>query len=76
MHYAWPRNISANSAQRAARVVQEVPRQGIDECARFMRARWMHNQPGLLVDDNEMLILIQNVERNVLGCKRVRGRRG
>jgi hypothetical protein len=30
----------------------------------------MHHQPGGLVDDDELIVLVENVQRNVLGGTR------
>jgi hypothetical protein len=39
--------------------------QGVDECAGQIPARGMCNHPGGLVDNYDILVLIQDVERDV-----------
>ncbi len=45
--------------------VLRVVHEGVDECARPMAAGGVHDEPRLLVDGNELIILMHNAERNI-----------
>ena len=50
-----------------ALIVAKMPGQSVDECAAVIAATRMHDESCRLVDDEQDIILIDNVERNVLG---------
>ena len=45
----------------------QVIRQGVDQGAGPVAARRMHYEVGLLVDRNEIVVLVDHIERDVLG---------
>ena len=43
--------------------------QRIDQRAGLMPARRMHDEAGRLVDDEEMVVLVDDVERDIFGLR-------
>lgn len=45
----------------------EMPGEGIEQCAVPVAVSWVYDQSGLLVDDNEVVVFINNVDWNFFG---------
>src|SRR5438093_466148 len=60
-------NLVCRSAGRAK--LPEVKRQGTCQRSRPVAAGWMNHHPRRLVDRDNVLVLIQNVERDLLGVR-------
>ena len=46
--------------------ILQMPGQGIDECPAIIAVPRMHHEPGRLVQYDEVVVFIQDVERNIL----------
>lgn len=77
MDDAGPGEFFADGGERAAERagVLEVPGEGVDERAGEVRACGVDDDVGLLVEDDEVLVLEEDVEGDVLGDGAARGRR-
>ena len=63
-------------AADADQLVAAMGDQGIDQRAVGIARRRMHHQPGRLVDDDEVLVLINHGQRDILALRTRRHRRG
>jgi hypothetical protein len=50
-----------------------VPEHGIDQCSTRVTGRGMNDHPGRFIDHQQVIILEQNIQRNIF-CNKVNGR--
>ena len=75
MHNARSRILLAKLRQFTAGDVLEAPGERVDQRARLVAARGMHDQARGLVDDDDRVVFVDHIEWDVLGLDRARWRR-
>lgn len=68
VHHAGARVFTTDLRKFAARAVQEMPCETMDERSRLVASCGMHDQSWLLVDDDQFVILEEDVEWDLFGC--------
>jgi len=64
VHDPWPPD-TADPRQTVSAMMQ----QGVDQRSRPIARSRMHDQTGLFVDDDDMIVLKHDIERNILGLR-------
>ena len=75
MDNAWSRKLFADLRQLASRNVFEPPRKRIHKRARFVASCRMNNESRGLVDNDDGVVFVNHIERNVFRRNRSRRRR-
>ena len=44
-----------------------VKEQSVDQCSRGITRPWVHHEPGRFVQDDDVIVFVQDVQRDVLG---------